>query len=189
MTSIITVVLSVLGSIIVAYISNNKKEERKIQLFEKLSTALSQEKSTKLEVCEYFRLATGIRMKYSDIKTLVNDENSIWMIYFLQSRSGYVTYEDGKLTYTKRFDRDKRRKVFLSFENVTRKMLMYSSGTLYVLSFIAMLFAKNTVMTIVAILFLFGSALMYVSLSRDGVRTEKLEELLALNKTIEKKHP
>ena len=73
MTSIITVVLSVLGSIIVAYISNNKKEERKIQLFEKLSTALSQEKSTKLEVCEYFRLAIGIRMKYSDIKTLVND--------------------------------------------------------------------------------------------------------------------
>ena len=52
-----------------------------------------------------------------------------------------------------------------------------------------MLFSKNTVMTIVAILFLFGSALMYVSLSRDGVGTEKLEELLALNKTIEKKHP
>ena len=186
MTSIITVVLSVLGSIIVAYISNNKKEERKIQLFEKLSNALSQEKSTKLEVCEYFRLATGLRMNYSDVKSLVDDENSIWLVYFLQKNSGYVQYKDGKLTHTKRFASEKKRKIFLMVESLQHKYMIYSSGLMYFMSFIALVFAKSPKTTILAILILFISAFSFIYASRNRVKVEKLEELLVLQGENEK---
>ena len=102
-TKIFVAVLTIIGSPIIAFIVNNRKDDRKITAYEKLSKALNDKNHNKLEVSEYFRMATGIRMSYLDIKKLVDDDNSIWIIGFLKRMPGYVSYEDGIFKHTKRF--------------------------------------------------------------------------------------
>ena len=177
---IVTTLLPIVGSIVVAYITKNHAIDRKAMQYERLNKALNDKNHNKLEVAEYFRMVTGLRMNYSDIKKIIDDENSIWLVYFLQRNSGYVQYDNGKLSHTKRFANEKKRNIFLIFEKWHYKYMIYSTGTVYIVSAIALLFAKNTAMSIVAILFLFGSALMFVSLSKDRNKVEKLEDLLKL---------
>jgi len=177
MLTIIGSIITVIGSIVVAVISNNKKEERKLAVQEKLSKALKSDESTKLEVAELFRIATGIRMKHSDIVEIVEDENSIWLVHLLNTNPGYVKYENGKLHYTEAFSKSWIRKGIYFFEKIS----VVSFTTMYFLSALGLIFSPNIEGKTVAGILLFVSAFLLIEALRNKRNSEKAKELIVFD--------
>ncbi|WP_345971327.1 hypothetical protein WCX72_05560 [Sulfurimonas sp. HSL1-6] len=174
MISILTTILTVVGSIIVAVISNNKSEERKLLAHEKLSKVIKNDDSTKLEVAALFKAATGIKMTYSDVLKIVDDDNGIWLVHLLSTVPGYVKYENGKLHYTKRFEKSWLRKLFSLFDKVG---LYFSIFTYFSFSF-ALIFSSSIEGKIVSGIFVFTSAFFLIHVLKNKLNAEKAAELI-----------
>jgi hypothetical protein len=99
MLTVITSILTAITPIILAYLANNKKEDRTINLLHKLHKLLKDTNHTKYEVSKIFEMLTGLKLKYDDIKTIINHNNAIWIIYSLQKSSGIIEYDNGELKF------------------------------------------------------------------------------------------
>ena len=119
MSSILIALIPAVASIAAAAIAKSKTEAGIVKLNKKLSKALDNKTSTKYEISELFRQITGIRMNYSDIKEILDDDNCIWLIYFLKKTPGYVKYKEEKLHYAKGFSNSWVRKILRTLDKVS----------------------------------------------------------------------
>ncbi|EGR3971292.1 hypothetical protein DDN72_17765 [Vibrio cholerae] len=78
----------------------NVGQVRKINAELLASFEIALEKQNKHSVTELFRLIHGLRMNYSDIVVLVNDDNCSKIIYALKKTPGIVSFENGKFQYS-----------------------------------------------------------------------------------------
>ncbi|EGA71031.1 hypothetical protein VISI1226_11177 [Vibrio sinaloensis DSM 21326] len=78
----------------------NVGQVRKINAELLASFEVALEKQNKHSVTELFRLIHGLRMNYSDIVVLVNDDNCSKIIYALKKTPGIVSFENGKFQYS-----------------------------------------------------------------------------------------
>lgn len=78
----------------------NLRQRSKItaELLEKFDNAV--EKKQKHSACELFRLIHGVRMSYSDIVELIENDESSKIIFALKKTPGLVCYKDGSFQYT-----------------------------------------------------------------------------------------
>lgn len=174
MIEIITTVITVIGSIATAMITNYKYEERKMAILEKLSVALRNESVLKIEITELFRLLTGLRMNYSEIKKIIEDDNCIWLIHILRTTPGYVKYKDGKLHYTEFF-----RSIWVrNFYNFIDKISQITSLILYFFFSLLMVFAPTLQAKAISVIFLIFSAVLFVQALRNKRYSEKIDELM-----------
>lgn len=174
MTEIITTAITVIGSIATAMITSYKYEERKMAILEKLSIALRNEFALKIEITELFRLLTGLRMNYSEIKKIIEDDNCIWFIHILRTTPGYVKYKDGQLHYTEFFRSMFVRKLFNFFD----KFSQVSSVILYFFFTFAMIFLPTLQGKAISVVFLIFSAVWYIQALRNKRYSEKIDELM-----------
>lgn len=174
MIEIITTAITVIGSIATAMITSYKYEERKMAILEKLSISLRHESPLKIEITELFRLLTGLRMNYSEIKKIIEDDNCIWLLHILRTTPGYVKYKNGKLHYTEFFRSIWVRK-FYSFID---KIAQISSLLLYFFFSFAMIFLPTLQGKAISVVFLIFSAVWYVQAMRNKRYSEKIDELM-----------
>lgn len=174
MTEIITTVITVVGSIATALITSYKYEERKMAILDKLAIALRNDSPLKIEVAELFRLLTGLRMDYSEIKKIIEDDKCIWLIHILRTTPGYVKYKDGKLHYTE-FFRSKCIRVFNSFID---KIAQITSFLLYVFFSLAMIFLPTLQGKAISVICLIFSAIWLIQALKNKRYSEKINELM-----------
>lgn len=175
MISVFTTVITAISSIIVAYIANNKKQERNHSLLKELTILLNQETiKNKYEVSKIFEFITGLKMNYSDIKELVNRDDSIQIISALKKTPGLVTYKNKKLEYHKNFKPKGIRKAIFYFE----KFSLYISFIIMVVSMIFLTFSNNFSIKSLSGIFLFLSAFMWMSALKSINYTQELEEII-----------
>ncbi len=91
-------VITAIGTIAVTYFNLSQARKVKAELLEKFETAI--EKSQKHSASELFRLIHGLRMSYSDIAALIENNDSLRIIYALKKTPGIVCYEDGEFRYS-----------------------------------------------------------------------------------------
>jgi hypothetical protein len=91
--------VTAIGTIAVTFFNISQEKKIKAELLDKLETAI--ERSQKHSVAELFRFIHGLRMKYSDIVELVEHDECSKIIYAIKKNPRIVTYNNGKLEYTK----------------------------------------------------------------------------------------
>lgn len=185
-TQVIVTLLPIVLSPIIAYFLNWKREEIRISSYKRIFEALRETKHFCLELSEYFRTATKIRLKCSDIKRLVNDDNAIWIIYFLKKMPGYVQYENGVLSHSKRF-KDKWylvwMKRFTNFVSIFGQVIAFGGYVLFSFGLIYLNIKSNIhlgVNILFAIMIIF-SAFGFVFASNMKAENEKIDELIDLH--------
>lgn len=174
MTEVITTVITVIGSIATAMITSYKYEERKMAILEKLAISLRHESPLKIEITELFRLLTGLRMNYSEIKKIIEDDNCIWLINILRTTPGYVKYKDGKLHYTAFFRSIWVRKVSSFIDKISQ----ITSLILYFFFSVAMIYSPTLQGKALSVVFLIFSAVWYVQSLKNKRYSEKIDELM-----------
>ena len=175
MVSVFTTIITAISSIIIAYIANNKKQERNHNLLKELTILLNQENiKNKYEVSKIFEFITGLKMNYSDIKELVNRDDSIQVISALKKTPGLVTYKNKKLEYHKNFKPKGIRKAIFYFE----KFSLYISFIIMIVSVIFLTFSNNFSIKSLSGIFLFISAFMWMSALKSINYTQELEEII-----------
>ena len=185
-TQIIITVLTIIGSPIFVSFINKKKEDRRVISYKRIFDVLRNTQHYCLELSEYFRTATNIRLKCSDIKKLVDDDNAIWIIYFLKKMPGYVQYENGILKHAKRF-KDKWYlpwvKKFNQFVSIFGQAIAFAGYLIFSFGFIYFGIAeeKNHIgISAFFIIMVFVSAFGFVSASKMKAENEKIDELIGL---------
>lgn len=93
-------VFSAISAIGVFFFNQWQAKKLRAELLEKLDEAISKEK--KHTACELFRLIHGIPIEYSNLKALVNDDNSMVIVYVLKRYPGLAKLQEGKLIYSKK---------------------------------------------------------------------------------------
>lgn len=174
MLTVITTIITAISSIIVAYIANNKREERSLALLHKLSDLTKDETHNKLEISRLFEMITRLKISSSDVKKIIEDENAIWIVYMLKKTPGYVTYENGVLKYSERF---KNKKIRLGFD-IIDSLYLYSSFILMCSSLIIFSFTDVVEQKAFFGILLFIFAFSWIYMLRNRSYFKKVKELI-----------
>lgn len=186
-TQILVATITIIGSPIVSKIINNQKEDRQKVAYEMLVKLLDNGKHYKLIIMQYFRMATGLKMKYDDVIKIINDNDSIWLIDFLRQMPGYVSYENGVFQHNKRFQNSLYlsliKKVSHLF-NIFGTYLSIASYILFSFGFILLNMVEkiSAGWNIVFIVSIFFSSYGIVVFRNFQDNNEKLDELLRIHK-------
>ncbi|MDX9744183.1 MAG: hypothetical protein RBT59_10220 [Arcobacteraceae bacterium] len=184
MLSVLTTIITAISAIIVAYIANNNREERKRILLKELTTLLENESpKNKYEVSKIFEFITRLKLSHSDIKELVSLDNSILIINALEKTPGLVTYKNKKLEYHRNFKPRGIRKAIHYFE----KFSLYISFTTMTMSLFAFAFTNNIAMKSFSGILFFIFTFMWMSVLRSVRHTQEIENIIKDqdNKTLE----
>lgn len=174
MLTVLTTIITAISSIIVAYIANNKREERNLSLLQKLTELTKNDTHNKFEVSKLFEMTTGLKISYSEIKKIINDENSIWIVHMLKKTPGLVTYQDGVLTYNDRF---KNKKVRFSID-LLEQFYLYSSFVLMFISMACFTFSNALELKAFFGILLFVFSFAWVFMLRSRGYSKKVKEIV-----------
>lgn len=113
----IKIVLSIIGVIVTVIMSQlsikRLREERNLKLLDRLSIVMDKVNvNNKFEVSILFENLTGLKLTYREIKSILNQNDSLWIINTLKLFPGIVKYEGNKLNYNGLFINNKFRSTF-----------------------------------------------------------------------------
>ena len=91
-------IITAVGTIALTFFNLSQTRKVTSELLEKFELALQNKQ--KHAVTELFRLIHGLRMSYSDIETLVQNDECSKIIYALKKTPGLVCYVNGEFKYT-----------------------------------------------------------------------------------------
>ncbi|WP_281628737.1 hypothetical protein [Vibrio sp. St2] len=117
----------------------NFGQVRKINAELLASFEIALEKQNKHSVTELFRSIHGLRMNYSDIVVLVNDDNCSKIIYALKKTPGMVSFEGGKFQYSGLG----KIRPFMAFDKLLRGAGLVLAIGLFVISFWLLAFGNS----------------------------------------------
>jgi hypothetical protein len=184
MFSVITTIITAISAVVVSYIANNNRDERKRILLKELTVLLENENiKNKYEVSKIFEFITRLKLSYSDIKELVSQDNAILIINALEKTPGLVTYENKKLEYHKNFKPKGIRKAIYYFE----KFSLYISFTTMSLSLFVFAFTNNIAMKSFSGILFFIFTFMWMNILRSVRYTQEIEKIIKTqdNKTLD----
>jgi len=175
MLSVITTIITAISAIIIAFLANNKKEERKQNLLKELTILLKDENTkNKYEVSKIFEFITGLKLSYSDIKKLLNNDNAILIINALEKNPGLVTYKNKKLEYHKNFKPQGLRKAIHYFE----KFSLYISFSIMIISLFVFIFVNTIAIKSLSGILFFISIFMWVSALKSIRYNEEIQDII-----------
>ncbi len=129
---IVTVLLSIIGTVALCIYHVSQSQRARADLIEKFEQALRE--GRKHAVCELFRMLHGLRMDYEDIQAICLSSNVTKIILALQKTPGLVKYENGTMQYTKRFE---KAWVRLANKIATRVIVYFFGGLALIVGFYA----------------------------------------------------
>jgi hypothetical protein len=174
MLTVLTTIITAISSIIVAYIANNKREERILSLLQKLTELTKNDTHNKFEVSKLFEMTTGLKVSYSDIRKIISDDNSIWIIHMLKKTPGLVSYQDGDLTYNDKF---KNKKIRFSIDLI-EQFYLYSSFILMSASVVLFTFSNSLELKAFFGILLFVFTFAWVFMLRSRGYSKKVKEIV-----------
>lgn len=102
-SKVIVGLFSAFGTIALYRYNNWRALQARAVLIQQLEDAIQSERQ--YSATELFRMLHGMRMKYSDLKSIVNNDRVAHVIWALQKTPGMVSFEHGVLKYTSIFER------------------------------------------------------------------------------------
>ena len=107
--SAIAGLVTAVGAVAIYRLNTAQASKVRAELLEKLRRSISA--NDRMQSCELFRMAFRLRMPFSDIRSLSNEEEFSLIVRILQSNLGAVRYDQGRLQYGKRLQNATFRKV------------------------------------------------------------------------------
>ncbi|WP_041277777.1 hypothetical protein [Desulfotalea psychrophila] len=168
---LLTTLISVIGTFTVTLHYLNQSRKIRVELLKELDEALAQK--SKHRVCEIFRLIYGLRMSYSNILRLLDDDKVNILTYVLYRTPGMVTFSDGAFQYSGLFKKTWWHKI----DTFVNKTWGLSSILIIVLSCVGMIFFPGVYFAPFFITSIFFTLLFALSL-RQTRYTEMVDDLV-----------
>jgi hypothetical protein len=89
--------ITAISTIAVTFYNIGQSQKTRVEILERFEHAV--ESKRKHSVSELFRILHGLRMNYTDIVTLIEDDECSKIIYALKKTPGLVCYENGMFQY------------------------------------------------------------------------------------------